>query len=53
MKYTKKQLESAYEKWATQARLNPSKFMNEKDSSDTDVKEYSRLCIKALLSYIQ
>lgn len=53
MKYTKKQLESAYEQWTTECRLNPSLFMSVKDTSEVDVNEYSKLCIKELLSHVK
>ena len=53
MKYTKKQLEKAYEQWITEVRLNPSVFISEKEMKKKDIDEDARLNVETLISYIK
>ena len=52
MKYTKKQITSAFIQWNTDIRLNPSKVESNEKVASTDVGELSRSQTEDLIYYI-
>jgi len=51
-KYTKKQIEKAFVKWQTLARLQPQKIMTDEVARELSVEEFAKECTRALLEYM-
>ena len=53
MKYTKKQIESAFVKWNTELRKDPEEFITDEDYNSIDVTELSKDQTLDLIKYMK
>lgn len=53
MKYTKKQLEKAFEQWIKESRLNPKDFLTEQQVNEMNLIDLAKDNVKWLLSYVK
>ena len=53
MKYSKKQIQQAFEKWTIQSRLEPSTMFTTEHQSQIDAKELSKLDAETLINFIK
>ena len=52
MNYTKKQIESGFERWETDRRLHPETFFTEEDQRKLDISKDAKVSTKTLIEYI-
>lgn len=53
MKYSKKQLEKAFEQWTIDCRVKPSEFLSNEEVTNLDAKELAKENVKVLIDYIK